>query len=116
MGLGQYDLLKNVQPADTTNLNVLNVNTINTLKDQKFEGEVVDYSFVCTSTKAQINEFIQASIDTYNLPPAANATTSGGDVDVYKLVYLARDARAADNLVEMSATLLVPKKITKTYI
>jgi len=116
MGIGQYDLLKNVQPAETTNLNVLNVNTINTLKDAKSEGEVVDYSFVCTSTKAQINEFIQGAIDTYNLPPAANATTSGGDVDVYKLVYLARDARAADNLVEMSATLLVPKKITKTYI
>jgi len=116
MGIGQYDLLKNVQPADTTNLNVLNVNTINTLKDAKSEGEVVDYSFVCTSTKAQINELVQAAIDNYNLPPAANSTTSGGDVDVYKLVYLARDARAADNLVEMSATLLVPKNITKTYI
>jgi len=116
MGIGQYDLFKNVQPAETTNLNVLNVNTINTLKDAKSEGEVVDYSFVCTSTKAQINELVQAAIDNYNLPPAANETTSGGDVDVYKLVYLARDARAADNLVEMSATLLVPKNITKTYI
>lgn len=116
MGLGQYDLFKNVQPAETTNLNVLNVNTINTLKDQKFEGEVVDYEFICTVTKAQINELIQAHIDKYNLPPAANETTAGGDVDVYKLVYLARDARAGDNLVEMSATLLVPKNITKTYI
>ena len=116
MGLGQYDLLKSVQPTLTTNLNVLNVNTINTLKDEKFEGEVVDYSYLCTITKAQINEIVQAHIVKYNLPPAAYETTAGGDVDVYKLVYLARDARAGSNLVEMSASLLVPKNITKTYI
>ena len=115
MGIGQYDLLKNVQPAETTNLNILNVNKINTFKDEEFEGDIVSFELLTTLTKEKIQELIDYAIPAFSLPAEANLTEAYGDVDIYKIVYLAREARATDSLVQMSGTLCIPKTITKTY-
>jgi hypothetical protein len=116
MGVGQYDLLKNVQPTDNTVLNTLTVNKLTTLNDEQYEGDIVSYEFVVTITQEKLQTLVDYAIPAFSLPAEAELTVAQGDVDIYKIVYLAREARATDSLVQMSGTLCIPKNITKTYI
>lgn len=117
MGLGQYDLLKNIQPADTTNLNILNVDVldakrINTLKDKIDLGEVISYEKKFTLTTTDMYT-MQAAIcaGSPDLVEQYAGVTYETDIDVYELAFWCNDARAAGNFVQMGATLYIPQNI-----
>ena len=117
MEKGIYDLLKNVQPADTTNLNILNVDVINakrinTLKDKIDIGEIISYEKKCTLTIEDLYT-IQAAVCTIapDLIEQYAGITYETDVDIYELVFWCNDARSAANFTQMGATLYIPQTI-----
>ena len=116
MGVGQYDLLKNVQPTDNTVLNTLTVNKITTLDDIQLVGDIVSHTYICTYTVDKdlvLGAITRAAL---SLPDTGIPASAYCDVDVYELVYMGRDPRAGDNLVQMSASLLIPKTISRNYV
>ena len=116
MGVGQYDLLKNVQPSTDTVLNNLTVNKITTLDDTQLVGDIVSHTYKATLTALQ-NYTLEAGFTAaLGLPNIGLVLADFCDVDIYELVYLGRDPRAGDNLVQMSASLLIPKTTSRSYI
>jgi hypothetical protein len=116
MGVGQYDLLKNVQPTDNTVLNTLTVNKLTTLDDTQLVGDIVSHTYICTYTVDKNLALIATASAGLNLPDTGIPASAYCDVDVYELVYMGRDPRAGDNLVQMSASLLIPKTISRNYV
>lgn len=116
MGVGQYDLLKNVQPSTETVLNNLTVNKITTLDDTQFVGDIVSHTYKSTLTAAQNYALGLGFNVALGLPNIGIVLADFCDVDIYELVYLGRDPRAGDNLVQMSASLLIPKTTSRSYI
>ena len=113
MGLGQYDLLKSVQPTLTTNLNVLNVVKLNTiLTDTTLEGDLISYKKVTTVPAEKLSIFYE-SIKALCYVPETDITFT--DLDMYELVYWGNDSRG-NTLTQMSATLAVPKNLNKNFI
>jgi hypothetical protein len=116
MGVGQYDLLKNVQPTDNTVLNTLTVNKITTLDDTQLVGDIVSHEYKFTFPAATAFQLNSGYTLAFSLPDVGIVPASFCDVDVYELVYMGRDPRAGDNLVQMSATLFIPQATSKGYV
>jgi hypothetical protein len=116
MGVGQYDFLKNVQPSTDTVLNNLTVNKITTLDDTQLVGDIVSHTYKATLTALQNYTLLSGFSLALNLPNIGLLPADFCDVDIYELVYLGRDPRAGDNLVQMSASLLIPKTTSRKYI
>jgi hypothetical protein len=114
--MGVYDLLKNVQPVDTTNLNVLNVNKINSpdLTVNYSEGTVISCEYQLTLTQKTLDTLNQV-LGLFGAPTVGRLQVINSPVKVYEIVYWGNDTRS-NGLSKMSGILLIPDVVTKKYI
>ena len=114
--MGVYDLLKNVQPVDTTNLNVLNVNKINSpdLTVDYSEGTVISCEYRLTLTQKTLDTLNQV-LSLFGAPTVGRLQVINSPVKVYEFVYWGNDTRS-NGLSKMSGIILIPDVVTKKYI
>ena len=126
---GLFDLVKNVQPSETTTLNDLDVNNLNVdnlnitglnlYEGNYVPGDVISYNYVGLMPAAKSLEILNGKITAPTIPAhtvvPSNLIASSYDIKVYELIYWGFDSRSSDT-IRMSATLLIPTTIVDAVI